>query len=62
MTVGLNCRVLQNRLIATILWTAVAWGSLSLMSGSLSLAQTTQSVTLAWNLDTDPTVVGFQDK
>ena len=32
---------------------------LSLLPGSSSQAQTTQSVTLAWNTDTDPTVVGY---
>ena len=36
-------------------WLGVA----SLLVGSLSLAQAAQSVALAWNADTDPTVVGY---
>ena len=37
------------------LWLGVA----SLLVGSLSLAQAAQSVSLAWNADTDPSVVGY---
>jgi Fibronectin type III domain len=61
MTVGSNSGVIQRRLIAVIRRTAVVWGSLWLLSGSLSLAQTTQSVMLAWDTDTDPTVVGYNN-
>jgi hypothetical protein len=55
-TVGLTRRVIQNGLIGIIRWTAVVGGSLSLLFGSSALAQ---SVSLAWNADTDPTVVGY---
>jgi hypothetical protein len=38
---------------------AIFWGILFLLYGSLAEGQTTQSVTLAWDIDTDPTVVGY---
>jgi hypothetical protein len=39
--------------------TIVLFITISLVFGSLAHAQTTQSVTLAWDTDTDPTVVGY---
>ena len=60
VTFGLNSTVIQNRLFAIIRWTTIVAATLCLLSGSLSLAQTTQSVTLAWNTDTDPTVTGYK--
>src|SRR5580693_8531730 len=38
---------------------ALCLGVASLLAGSLSLAQAAQSVSLAWNADTDPSVVGY---
>ena len=58
-TVGLHIRLFKNILLATIRSAAMVAGSLSLLSGSLAPAQTTQSVSLAWNADTDPSVVGY---
>jgi len=58
-TIRLHNRLIQNRLIAIIRATAMVAGSLSLLSGSLALGQTTQSVSLAWDTDTDPSVVGY---
>src|SRR5690349_15453694 len=49
----------QSGLIAIIRAAAVLAGSLSLLSGSLALAQTTQSVSLAWDGESDPSVVGY---
>ena len=45
---------------AVVLFTALLWGILSLLFGSLSQAQTLKSVTLAWDPSTDPTVVGYR--
>jgi len=58
-TVGLRTGLIKNRLIAIIRSTAAVAGTLSLLSGSLALAQTTQSVSLAWDAPTDPSVVGY---
>ena len=38
---------------------ALGLGVASLLLGSFSLAQAAQSVSLAWNTDSDPTVVGY---
>src|SRR5262249_43308662 len=58
-TAGLRTVLIRNRLIALIRSTAVALGSLSLLAGSLALGQNTQRVSLAWDAETDPTVVGY---
>jgi fibronectin type 3 domain-containing protein len=58
-TVGLHTGLIQNRIMAVIRSTAVVAASLWLLSGSLALAQTTQSVSLAWDAETDPSVVGY---
>jgi hypothetical protein len=58
-TIGLHTGLFQNGLIAIIRLIALVAGSLSLLSGSLALAQTTQSVSLAWDAETDPSVVGY---
>jgi hypothetical protein len=58
-TVGPRAGLIQNRLMAVIRLTAGVAGSLSLLSGSLARAQTTQSVSLAWNANADPSVVGY---
>ena len=50
---------LHTGLITVIRLIAVVAGSLSLLSGSFALAQTTQSVSLAWDAATDPSVVGY---
>ena len=52
--------LIQNWLITVIRATAMVAGSLSLLSGSLAPAQTTQSVSLAWDTDADPSVVGYE--
>src|SRR5260370_955103 len=46
-------------LIPLVRWTAVFGGIVSLLLGSLSLAQAAQSVTLAWDPDTSP-VAGYR--
>jgi len=58
-TISLHTGLIQNSLIAVIRLIAVVAGSLSLLSGSLALAQTAQSVSLAWDAETDPSVVGY---
>ena len=55
-TVGLHTGF---RLMAIIRSTAAVAGSLSLLSGSLAPAQTTQSVSLAWDAPNDPSAVGY---
>jgi len=55
-TVGLTSRMIRNGLVGIIRWTAVVGGSLLILFGSSVVAQ---SVSLAWNADTDPTVVGY---
>jgi fibronectin type III domain protein len=58
-TVGLHTGLIKNRLMAIIRSAAAVAGSLSLLSGSLAPAQTTQSVSLAWDAPNDPSVVGY---
>jgi Fibronectin type III domain len=55
-TVGLSIRLIKNGLVNIIGWTAVVGASLSMLSGSSALAQ---SVSLAWDAPTDPSVVGY---
>jgi hypothetical protein len=45
--------------VASIRFAAIFWGILFLLCRSLAEGQTTQSITLAWDIDTDPTVVGY---
>jgi hypothetical protein len=49
-----------HRQIAAVGWAAFLPRIAPLLAGLLSLAQGAQSVTLAWDLDTDPTVVGYR--
>jgi len=49
-----------HRQIVAVRWTAFLPRIAPLLAGLLSLAQDAQSVTLAWDLDTDPTVVGYR--
>ena len=58
-TISLHTGLIQNSLIAVIRLIAVVAGSLSVLSGSLALAQTAQNVSLAWDAETDPSVVGY---
>src|SRR6516162_10041195 len=51
---------IRKRLAALVGRTAVLSAIVSLLVGSLSQAQTPQSVTLAWDPSMDPTVVGYR--
>ena len=49
-----------HREIAAVRWTSFLARITPLLAGLFSLAQDAQSVTLAWDVDTDPTVVGYR--
>jgi Fibronectin type III domain len=55
-TVGLSSRLTKNRLVGVVRWIAVVEGSLLMLFASSAVAQ---SVSLAWDADTDPSVVGY---
>jgi hypothetical protein len=50
----------MHRQIAALRWTALLARITRLLAGFFSLAQDGWSVTLAWDLDTDPSVVGYR--
>ena len=58
-TVAIRRVLTEKGPVASFRLAAIFWGILFLLCGAPAEGQTAQSITLAWDIDTDPTVVGY---